>query len=374
MGVAESVQEIEKLIDAGKLGDADGIADKLLESNPSCKILILKSQILLQSGKLDECQNYANKALKIAIDEGKRLRIAESCKIISMAYFQGKDYENSLKFITIASKYIDSNDNEITTLKSVIELKFKKSNKINDDELANLELEIEKLSLESLISSDKKVETTTSKADVKPESTETNNGIITTEKIRHDWFDTGKSIELSIYVKRINNETVKITFNSTSIDVSFKDNDNQSYNFTIPQLYSTISTTESSFKVYGTKLEIILIKDNQCHWSKLENDNENQKEELLSIPKEEANPSLSYPSSSKNNKDWSKFGNDDEDEDDEDQDPEAFFRKLYSGADEDARRAMMKSFMESNGTSLSTDWKDVGSREVKPYKDGDDGN
>ena len=42
------------------------------------------------------------------------------------------------------------------------------------------------------------------------------------------------------------------------------------------------------------------------------------------------------------------------------------FRDLYRDADDDQRRAMMKSFVESNGTVLSTDWADVGEKFVEP--------
>lgn len=46
----------------------------------------------------------------------------------------------------------------------------------------------------------------------------------------------------------------------------------------------------------------------------------------------------------------------------------AFFQKIYSDANEDTRRAMMKSFQESNGTTLSTNWDEVskGKVETKP--------
>lgn len=38
---------------------------------------------------------------------------------------------------------------------------------------------------------------------------------------------------------------------------------------------------------------------------------------------------------------------------------EQMFQKLYEGATDEQRRAMIKSYQESNGTSLSTDWASV---------------
>lgn len=96
----------------------------------------------------------------------------------------------------------------------------------------------------------------------------------------------------------------------------------------------------------------------------------------------------SYPTSSRNGpKDWdavakkalhtenkksSEKKTEEEDSAGEEEDDEfggdpanAFFAKLYKNADPDTKRAMMKSFQESNGTTLSTDWKDVGSRTIE---------
>lgn len=46
----------------------------------------------------------------------------------------------------------------------------------------------------------------------------------------------------------------------------------------------------------------------------------------------------------------------------------AFFQKIFSDADDDTKRAMMKSYQESGGTALSTNWDEVKKErvEVKP--------
>lgn len=71
-----------------------------------------------------------------------------------------------------------------------------------------------------------------------------------------------------------------------------------------------------------------------------------------------------YPTSSKSGpKNWDNLDVDDDDEKDDNVDD--FFKKLYKDADPDTRRAMMKSYTESNGTSLSTSWNEAS---IKTYK------
>ncbi|RDA88585.1 hypothetical protein CP532_5893 [Ophiocordyceps camponoti-leonardi (nom. inval.)] len=74
----------------------------------------------------------------------------------------------------------------------------------------------------------------------------------------------------------------------------------------------------------------------------------------------------SYPTSSRSGpKDWDKIASGNGADEDDDPDVNAFFKKLYENATPEQRRAMMKSFTESNGTSLSTDWNDVKGRTVE---------
>ncbi|WVO24402.1 uncharacterized protein IAS62_005768 [Cryptococcus decagattii] len=68
----------------------------------------------------------------------------------------------------------------------------------------------------------------------------------------------------------------------------------------------------------------------------------------------------------KKKKNWDKIEDDDEEPDHSDPNAggdaalQKFFAQIYGNADEDTKRAMIKSFTESGGTTLSTDWSSIG--------------
>ncbi|TIA88744.1 hypothetical protein E3P99_02424 [Wallemia hederae] len=84
----------------------------------------------------------------------------------------------------------------------------------------------------------------------------------------------------------------------------------------------------------------------------------------------EAEPAQSTQSTRKQTKDWNKIASIEAQDKEEqgDGNPDDFFKKLFAGADDDVRKAMMKSYQESGGTSLSTNWEEVskGKVESKP--------
>ena len=384
MTIADSITLIEGLLDKGELAEAEKKVNQLyLEvGTPSFKVLVLKAQISLRSKQYEECQEVATQAAELAYSNGKRNKISEALKLLAMAFFRSKDYDNALKYITYSSSFDDSQNPEIKMFANMVAQKYKKTHYISDELLEQERQKILSVPLKFSTSSESEKKATTSSSAAAAAASAsslriTAQGKAVKQKLRSDWFDSGKTVEISLYVKKIDADTVKAVILSDSIEFEFQDAEKLSYQYKVDRLFSSIDETESTYKVYGTKLQIVLAKKSSKVWhslEKLEGDRsfEGKAEEEATETQATALPgtknSLSYPSSSNKKIDWSKFDIDDEKEE-EQQDPDAFFKKLYENADEDARRAMMKSFMESNGTSLSTDWKDVGSREVKPYEE-----
>lgn len=167
---------------------------------------------------------------------------------------------------------------------------------------------------------------------------------------------------------------------NVQLDISFPiGTTSSSYNYSLDPLFSKIDPSKSSFRITPHKIEIILHKSlSGLKWSALEGTEPvapsaaSTDEQPLSTapdetskPKAQAQQAPAYPTSSKNGPvNWDTITGDDGA--DEDADVDSFFKKLYQGADPDMKRAMQKSYVESNGTSLSTAWSEVKNKTFVP--------
>jgi len=174
-------------------------------------------------------------------------------------------------------------------------------------------------------------------------------------KVKRDWYQTESDVVLNILAKNINKDGVKVDFEADTIRVTAKLADGSDYNLEL-KLFRNIDNKACSFKVLSTKIEIKMRKLDCFTWPALE--------AALVVAPAELKPS--YPTSSKNKKDWDKIDKQIEKETkDDDQDVNSLFSKIYNSGDENTKKAMIKSMQESGGTVLSTNWEEVGKKPVE---------
>ena len=219
-------------------------------------------------------------------------------------------------------------------------------------------------------------------------------------KIRYDWYQTSDTVTVTLLAKGVPEKQATVKIGPNSLEMAFPLSSGSDYDFTLDPLYSKIDSDASTFKIMSTKVEFQLKKATPgLKWATIEGkeeavnhttEAENGVERATPIAKpSSAGPA--YPTSSKSGpKDWDKLADDlttkkpkkqgeegvegegegENDapvpDDDEEGDPvNGFFKKLFKNADPDTKRAMMKSYQESNGTALSTNWSEVGKGPVE---------
>ncbi|KAJ5345122.1 hypothetical protein N7452_003126 [Penicillium brevicompactum] len=217
-------------------------------------------------------------------------------------------------------------------------------------------------------------------------------------EIRPDWYETPQVMSVIFLLKNMTLENVEVDvqMSETSLVVKVPTPSGSIAEAYIYPLWAPIDPEQSTFVVKSSKIEVSLRKKTSGMWKNLMkvlvpaqqgavpsgNPNSNSGADNVESSKEPEQHG-------KGPKDWDKVladldaeekassgskvnastdGAADMDDEEEPGDVDAFFKKLYAGADDDTRRAMIKSFTESQGTSLSTNWSDVGKGKVNPHE------
>ncbi|XP_051122878.1 protein SGT1 homolog [Andrographis paniculata] len=186
-------------------------------------------------------------------------------------------------------------------------------------------------------------------------------------KYRHEFYQKQDEVVVTIFAKGIPANNVAVDFGEQILSIEIELPGEEPYHFQ-PRLYGKIVPSKCRYTVMSTKIEIRLAKADNLNWTSLE-----FKKDVPVVPKanmSSGNQKPTYPSSKPKRVDWDKLEAQVKKEEKEEKlDGDAalnkFFRDIYRDADEDTRRAMSKSFIESNGTVLSTNWKEVGSKKVE---------
>ncbi|KAL8557305.1 hypothetical protein ACS0TY_004658 [Phlomoides rotata] len=189
----------------------------------------------------------------------------------------------------------------------------------------------------------------------------------TKSKYRHEFYQKPEEVVVTIFAKGIPTNSVVIDFGEQILSVTIELPNEEAYQFQ-HRLFGKIVPAKCRYIVMSTKIEIRLAKADSTHWKSLEFNKDAAVVQKANVKSE--NPKPAYPSSKPRRVDWDKLeAQMKKEEKDEKLDGDAalnkFFREIYQDADEDTRRAMSKSFVESNGTVLSTNWKEVGLKKVE---------
>ncbi|KAI8592241.1 SGS domain-containing protein [Geranomyces variabilis] len=187
-------------------------------------------------------------------------------------------------------------------------------------------------------------------------------------KIRHEWYQTDAFIIISIFIKNVDPSAATINFASRAVSVSVKlPAAGSAYSLELDPLLHEIVPKESQFAIMKTKIEIKAKKAMAgIRWAELEG------EEDAAVPAGKiagvaaADDVKAYPSSSKKHTNWDAIAKETDDDKPEGEAAlNALFQSIYKDATPDTRRAMMKSYVESNGTCLSTNWDEISQKKTE---------
>ncbi|KAK4303577.1 hypothetical protein Pmani_024435 [Petrolisthes manimaculis] len=187
-------------------------------------------------------------------------------------------------------------------------------------------------------------------------------------KIKHDWYQTETQVVLTILIKNQKKEDVKVEFTDTNVSVRAPLGSGSEYSLEL-DLCHPIAPDQSTFRVIPSKVEVKMKKVDGLRWGSLEGDGAAPSIKTSTTGAQDTENVPSYPTSSAKKHDWNKIEAEvKKEEEAEKLEGDAalnqLFQKIYGEGSEETKRAMNKSFMESGGTVLSTNWKEVAEKKV----------
>jgi len=185
-------------------------------------------------------------------------------------------------------------------------------------------------------------------------------------KVRHEWYQSQTHVVVEVFIKKLRKEDVQVEMGEQTLSVCIKTSESSEFTLDLT-LCDKIIVEESKYTILSTKLEIRMKKAEQARWLDLQA----SKAAITKIKWDDSSSvdKHAYPYSVKGGaikKNWDAIASTVEEEKLEgDQALNKVFQDIFGKGTDEQRKAMIKSFTESGGTVLSTNWEDVGKRKVE---------
>lgn len=174
------------------------------------------------------------------------------------------------------------------------------------------------------------------------------------------WYQSSSYVSIDVYAKNVFAEQSSVKFESTGLRVRLVRPDKPDY-VLVKDLYAPIIVEGSTWSVNKFKVEIRMKKASAgSTWKALDKD----AQVLSAALQASAESARRKEMQEGRDKEWKSLAEKELQDYKEDDSPMALFRTLYKDADEDMQRAMLKSYSESGGQVLSTNWDEVKKKKV----------
>uniref|UniRef100_A0AC35FQ84 Uncharacterized protein n=1 Tax=Panagrolaimus sp. PS1159 TaxID=55785 RepID=A0AC35FQ84_9BILA len=170
--------------------------------------------------------------------------------------------------------------------------------------------------------------------------------------VKLEYYQTPSNVVISLFEKNADESKVSVNCESKRLKVTYGDRI-----LLNTSLCGEVIPEAVSYSVKSKKIEITLKKKDSNNWSVLEDKHKDEMDAKKRIPTDK----------------WGAVVKEIDEDEAEAKDVDGVLKKMFANCDDDAKKAMMKSWSESGGKVLSMDWDEVKQKKCEyKSKDGED--